>query len=328
MKILTLSFITLLTQQVYAADIKEAILANRGYVEASIEASNIKATITHSIKGRLVNCTLDFQVNMLIEDNNESYEFSDNFTIKAKGLVNGRKSKIYFANNLNKKYQKEVVGPESIELVGKQCSLLKKNFYEWCIDYMTPNQLSSDAENTFSDILEIFNSYKKFELGTTKAMHCKSAAKLHKESLKEICKENRGHWYCSDSQFTNKSKNSYAIFPYFWNSIHSSNLDVVKKLASLDIDMSQTDGTEKRTALFHAVFNWNDKLAELLLELGVNINHLNSYGQNVLFEASEAGHLDMVKTLISYGADEDTIDIYGHKYYYYNYFLSKEHNNQ
>lgn len=66
---------------------------------------------------------------------------------------------------------------------------------------------------------------------------------------------------------------------------------------------------------FHAVYEGKEKPVIFFLDSGVDINLRNEAGKTALMIASEHGHLEMVKELLSRGADRKltTLDVTSHK---------------
>ena len=75
------------------------------------------------------------------------------------------------------------------------------------------------------------------------------------------------------------------------------------------VDLFQKDNL-KQTPLFYACRDGKPKLVQFLVEQGLPVSDLDTYGQNAFFYAVNLGHLDVCKLMKSYGSDHDHVDDY------------------
>lgn len=91
---------------------------------------------------------------------------------------------------------------------------------------------------------------------------------------------------------------------------HGTYHNVNTLLEMPNIDINGVDGEDKN-ALFHIATHFSPsslKLAEKLLKMGINVNHLNMYNRTALYYVEDD---KMLKLLLKYGADINNIDVNG-----------------
>jgi len=91
---------------------------------------------------------------------------------------------------------------------------------------------------------------------------------------------------------------------YFVNACEYEKEDLLKYLyEQLKIDIKSICGRDDETLLFIACKNRNLILVKYLIELGLDINKENDYGETPFFNACESRNLELVKYLIKCGID-------------------------
>lgn len=130
------------------------------------------------------------------------------------------------------------------------------------------------------------------------------------------------------------------IVSIFLDEAYNGNINVVKSLINLGIDVNITDASEHTPIMFAAMNNKTDIIklllenganinaisineynalmyalmysapdsAKLLIKSGIDVNYANSNGTTALMYAAEYNNLDIVKLLIEYGANLNKID--------------------
>lgn len=58
-------------------------------------------------------------------------------------------------------------------------------------------------------------------------------------------------------------------------------------------------------------------MIKMLVQGGLNVNHLDCYGQNPIYYCISAGNVSVTRLLVSYGADPDVVDLNGQTPAYY-----------
>ena len=73
----------------------------------------------------------------------------------------------------------------------------------------------------------------------------------------------------------------------------------------VEIDESDEDGW---SALFHAILHDKPALVQVLIELGANVNKLDSSNGSPLLQATKGGNLQICKALLAAGGDVNCKD--------------------
>jgi len=94
--------------------------------------------------------------------------------------------------------------------------------------------------------------------------------------------------------------------------VREAKSDVVKDILSLnpELEIANIDGN---TALWNACFGQDYRCVELLVDAGINLDKMNDNGVTALMYSASAGKEDMVKLLLSHGADKTLENLDGFK---------------
>lgn len=89
----------------------------------------------------------------------------------------------------------------------------------------------------------------------------------------------------------------------FVHSAAQNDVERIRELAAAGIDVNGADSFYKRSALVVAAQCGAIETAELLLQLGANVNASDEHGSTPVFHAATSGNGNMLRLLISHGAD-------------------------
>jgi uncharacterized protein len=89
--------------------------------------------------------------------------------------------------------------------------------------------------------------------------------------------------------------------------VPKSNDDIIKDISNLSED-------KQKDFLFHAIKSGNEKLVNMLLNIGMNIETRHRYyknGRTILMDAVIVNNVNIVNLIIDKGADIDAVDLEG-----------------
>jgi ankyrin repeat protein len=94
--------------------------------------------------------------------------------------------------------------------------------------------------------------------------------------------------------------------------VREAKSEVVEDILTLkpDLEIANIDGN---TALWNACFGQDYKCVEMLVSAGIYLNKMNDNGVTALMYSASAGKEDMVKLLLSHGADKTLENLDGFK---------------
>lgn len=173
----------------------------------------------------------------------------------------------------------------------------------------------------------------------------KNIKKLEQESRKRLAKKHlldRGIPYTSDCFATYIAKDKIEVVNEFLEagmSINSrddmgvpmlniacrnDNFEYVDMFLNLGAELNATSDDRGYTAVMDAVWRGNEKITQMLIDRGADLNTINKEGQTNLILAVGADRLSLVKLLAENGADPDVKDMMGMSAYNYAILFKKE----
>jgi len=97
-----------------------------------------------------------------------------------------------------------------------------------------------------------------------------------------------------------------------FNAVVNEDTKLIKKLIEQGKDLNSIDELSGENLLFKMISFSNEEMADLLIELGANVNNSNNTGKTILMEAASRGlSTKFIKKLIKYGADTQKTDNFG-----------------
>lgn len=92
--------------------------------------------------------------------------------------------------------------------------------------------------------------------------------------------------------------------------LNESILELALRYKLLDIIQEILKKSKPKGLIFMAMHSFDPKVLKFVLEIGCNVNEINSFGQTALFSNNRD---DLIKILIEFGADVNIRDNYGKK---------------
>ncbi len=77
----------------------------------------------------------------------------------------------------------------------------------------------------------------------------------------------------------------------------AGNVQVVRKLIEMKIDLNAVDDLDGRNALMFAILNGHNKVANYLIEAGADLNVIDYRGQTSLDHAKNAKNIDLIRLI-------------------------------
>jgi ankyrin repeat protein len=95
-------------------------------------------------------------------------------------------------------------------------------------------------------------------------------------------------------------------------STHDNNIDDVKALIESGFDIETKYGQLGATILQYAALRSHVSIVKYLLDIGANVNTIDTFGDTPLHDAARARCIDIVECLLENGADKFAKNNYGY----------------
>ncbi len=97
-----------------------------------------------------------------------------------------------------------------------------------------------------------------------------------------------------------------------FNATINEDVNLLKTLINQNQNINTIDELSGENLLFKMISFNNEEMANILIELGADVNNSNNTGKTILMEAASRGlSTKFIKKLIKYGADTEKIDNFG-----------------